>query len=291
MGRWIAIVALVFVVFGACTTLPPEETVTFNEEYVVNGPAMFENRIEISTRGEGNEYMVGIRAVSDDAGYIYYASRQDIDRELGEIREFGDIYRLDFETLELTPVTDSQARQEAAEQFSSYREFSYRKPTDEGLLSGLLGVGKIAYERNYNFEIVPDGDGGAGDGGALPVALSWVYDEDPVRLVLRFGRGRGSTRSSFPPEIFDLQNVGEPGYWRTLSAMRYRAATGHVTFFDSIVDLNERRRIRLIENTPTDEYVETIALSPSWTRMMVLYWKYRETKYLSVLEVTPPGDR
>jgi hypothetical protein len=70
--------------------------------------------------------------------------------------------------------------------------------------------------------------------------------------------------------------------------MRYRAATGHVTFFDSVVDLDEGRRIELIAGEP-DYYLETIAMSPSWERMMVLYWKYRETKYLSVLEVNPPA--
>jgi hypothetical protein len=69
--------------------------------------------------------------------------------------------------------------------------------------------------------------------------------------------------------------------------MRYRAETEDATFFDSIVDVDEGRRIRLIENAPSN-YIETVAMSPSWERMLVLYWKYRETKYLSVLELNPP---
>jgi hypothetical protein len=95
---------------------------------------------------------------------------------------------------------------------------------------------------------------------------------------------------SFPPEIFDLSHVGEPAFWRVLSAMRYRSETGHVSFFDSVVDLETEDRIRLIENAP-DEYIETVAISPEWDRMMVLYWKYRETKYLSVVELDPPPAR
>jgi hypothetical protein len=227
--------------------------------------------------------MVGIRAVSDETGYLYYASRQQIERERARVREFGAIYRVDLETLELTPVEDQVEREEAIERFASYRDFRYDEPDDEGLLSGLTRVSKIAYQRDYRFDLAAD----TGD-ETLPVALRWVYDEDPRRLFLQFGRGRSGHRATFPPDIFNLENVGEPDYWRTLSAMRYRAATGHVTFFDSVVDLDEGRRIELIAGEP-DYYLETIAMSPSWERMMVLYWKYRETKYLSVLEVNPPA--
>ncbi|MFP4567175.1 MAG: hypothetical protein ACLFNX_11800 [Spirochaetaceae bacterium] len=269
-------------VLASCATVPPEERITFNDTYLENGPRMFTRRVEVSTRGEGNEYMVGIRAVSDSTGYLYYASRRHIERERAHIREFGDIYRVDLDTLELEPVVDDAARAEAIAAFSSYRDFRYHEPTDEGLLSGWSRVSKIAYQRTYSFDLVSDSGG-----ERLPVALRWVYDEDPLRLLINFGRGRSAHRASFPPEIFDLSNVGEPDYWRTLSAMRYRADTGHVTFFDSIVDLDGGRRIRLIEDAPSN-YVETIAMSPSWERMLILYWKYRETKYLSVLEVTPP---
>ena len=276
-----ALVALA--ALASCATVPPQERITFNETWIEDGSRMFTERVEVSTRGEGNEYMVGIRVVSDSTGYLYYASRQQIDRERAHIREFGDIYRVDLDTLELEPVVDEAARADAIAEFASYRDFRYHEPTDEGLFSGWSRVSKIAYERTYSFELVSDTGG-----ERLPVALRWVYDEDPRRLLINFGRGRSAHRASFPPEIFDLSNVGEPDYWRTLSAMRYRADTEHVTFFDSIVDIDDGRRIRLIENAPSN-YIETIAVSPSWERMLVLYWKYRETKYLSVLEVNPPG--
>jgi hypothetical protein len=280
--RLVAIAAAALAL-AACTTVPVEQRITFAEDYIVDGPRMFTDRIEVSTRGEGNEQMVGIRAVSDETGYLYYASRQQIERERARVREFGAIYRVDLETLELTPVEDQAGREEAIERFASYRDFRYDEPDDEGLLSGLTRVSKIAYQRDYRFDLAAD----TGD-ETLPVALRWVYDEDPRRLFLQFGRGRSGHRATFPPDIFNLENVGEPDYWRTLSAMRYRAATGHVTFFDSVVDLDEGRRIELIAGEP-DYYLETIAMSPSWERMMVLYWKYRETKYLSVLEVNPPA--
>lgn len=286
-GRLPGLAGAIIVVLGlaSCTTLPPEERITFNDAYVRNGPAMFTERTEVSTRGKGNEYMIGIRAVSNSTGYLYYASRQDIDRERAEIREFGDIYRVDLDTLEVTPVEAESERAEAIAQFASYRDFRYDKPDDDGLLSGWMGVSHIAYERDYTFELEAD------SGGArLPVALRWVYDEDPLRLLIRFGSGRSGHRVSFPPDIFDLENVGEPDFWRTLSAMRYRPESAHVTFYDSIVDLEDGSRIPLINDAPGD-YVETIAMSPSWDRMMVLYWKYRETKYLSVLDVTPPQAR
>jgi hypothetical protein len=270
---------------AGCATAPPQQRITFNEQYVNNGPLMFTSRTEVSTRGEGNEYMVGIRAVSDSTGYLYYASRQQIDRERARIRQFGDIYRVDLDTLEVTSVEDAGEREEAIAHFSSYRDFRYRKPTDEGIFGSFGRISKIAYERNYAFDLISDDDN-----ELLPVALRWVYDGDPIRLILRFGEGRRAPRISFPPDIFDLSNVGEPDYWRTLSAMRYGASSGHATFFDSIVDVEEGRRIRLIENAPHD-YIETIAMSPSWERMMVLYWKYRETKYLTVLEVTPPSPQ
>jgi hypothetical protein len=276
-------IAAAALALAACTTVPVEQRITFAEDYIVDGPRMFTDRIEVSTRGEGNEQMVGIRAVSDETGYLYYASRQQIERERARVREFGAIYRVDLETLELTPVEDQAGREEAIERFASYRDFRYDEPDDEGLLSGLTRVSKIAYQRDYRFDLAAD----TGD-ETLPVALRWVYDEDPRRLFLQFGRGRSGHRATFPPDIFNLENVGEPDYWRTLSAMRYRAATGHVTFFDSVVDLDEGRRIELIAGEP-DYYLETIAMSPSWERMMVLYWKYRETKYLSVLEVNPPA--
>jgi hypothetical protein len=276
-------VAGVALTLGACATVPIEERIAFNEEFVPNGQTMFSDRIEVSTRGEGNEHMVGIRAVSGSTGYLYYASRQQVDRERARIREFGDILRVDLDTLELTAVNDPAERDEAIARFASYRDFRYDEPDDEGLFSGLTRVSKIAYERDYTFDLESD-DGDA----TLPVALRWVYDEDPRRLLVRFGEGRSGHRASFPPDIFDLENVGEPDYWRTLSAMRYRADTAHVTFFDSIIDLEEGRRIELIAGEPS-YYVETVAMTPSWERMLVLYWKYRETKYLSVLEVNPPS--
>jgi hypothetical protein len=277
----LAALAAVLVLSG-CATVPPEQRITFNEDYVNNGPVMFTSRTEVSTRGKGNEYMVGIRAVSDSTGYLYYASRQQIERERAAIREFGDIYRVDLDTLEVTRVDDPGEREEAISRFSSYRDFRYREPTDEGIFGGFGRVSKISYERSYSFDLLSDG----GD-ERLPMDLRWVYDEDPVRLILRFGEGRRAPRMSFPPDIFDLSNVGEPDYWRTLSAMRYRASSGHATFFDSIIDVEEGRRTRLIENAPKD-YIETVAMSPSWERMMVLYWKYRETKYLSVIDTSPP---
>jgi hypothetical protein len=277
-----AVALAALVVLASCATVPPEERITFNTTYIEDGSQMFAERVEVSTRGQGNEYMVGIRAVSDSVGYLYYASRQQIDRERAHIREFGDIYRVDFDTLEIEPVVDEAARAGAIAEFASYRDFRYHEPTDEGLFSGWSRVSKIAYERTYSFELVSD----TGE-ERLPVALRWVYDEDPRRLLLNFGSGRSAHRVSFPPEIFDLSNVGEPDYWRTLSAMRYRGGTGDATFFDSIVDVDGGRRIRLIENAPSN-YIETIAMSPSWERMLVLYWKYRETKYLSVLELSPP---
>lgn len=284
-AQQLAGVLIVAVGLASCTTLPPEERITFNDAYVLNGPAMFSERTEVSTRGEGNEYMVGIRAVSDATGYLYYASRQDIDRERAEIREFGDIYRVDLDTLQVTAVDTQAERTEAIAQFASYRDFRYDKPDDDGLLSGWMGVSHIAYERDYTFDLAADRSA-----DRLPVALRWIYDEDPRRLLIRFGSGRSGHRVSFPPDIFDLENVGEPDFWRTLSAMRYRPESAHVTFYDSIVDLEDGTRVRLIDDAPGD-YIETIAMSPSWERMMVLYWKYRETKYLSVLEVTPPQAR
>lgn len=275
-------VLLLGLLLGACATAPPEQRITFNDELVQTGSRMFDRRVEVSTRGEGNEYMVGIRAASDSTGYLYYASRQQIDRERARIRSFGDIYRVDMDTLEVVPIETEDERTEAIDRFSSYRNFRYHEPTNEGMFSSWIGAGKLTYERTYSFELRAD----QGD-VRLPVALRWVYDRDPRRLILRFDNGGNAVRVNFPPEIFDLSNVGEPDYWRTLSAMRYRAASGHVTFFDSVVDLNEKRRIPLIKNAPGG-YIETIAVSPSWQRMLVLYRKYRETKYLAVLEITLP---
>ncbi|NBF41694.1 MAG: hypothetical protein GVY14_14895, partial [Spirochaetes bacterium] len=169
---------------SSCATVPPEERITFNTTYIEDGSQMFAERVEVSTRGEGNEYMVGVRAVSNSTGYLYYASRQQIDRERAHIREFGDIYRVDLDTLELEPVVDEAARAEAIAEFASYRDFRYHEPTDEGLLSGWSRVSKIAYERTYSFDLVSD----TGE-ERLPVALRWVYDEDPRRLLLNFGSG------------------------------------------------------------------------------------------------------
>ena len=276
-------VATLLLLLSACATVPPEQRVTFNGEFVENGSRMFDRRIEVSTRGEGNEHMVGIRAISDSTGYIYYASRQQIDRDRGRIRRFGDIYRVNMDTLELVRLEEESERAEAIDHFASYRNFTYHEPSDEGLFSSWIGAGKLAYERTYSFELLADHNE-----ERLPVALRWVYDRDPRRLALRFDGDTGSVRVNFPPEMFDLSNVGEPDYWRTLSAMRYRAASGHVTFFDSIVDLTEGQRIPLIENAPRG-YVETIAVSPSWQRMLVLYRKYRETKYLSVVDLNAPS--
>ena len=110
-------------VLAGCATVPPEQRITFNEDYVNNGHVMFTSRTEVSTRGKGNEYMVGIRAVSDSTGYLYFASRQQIERERAAIREFGDIYRVDLDTLEATRIDDPGEREEAISGFASYRDF------------------------------------------------------------------------------------------------------------------------------------------------------------------------
>lgn len=277
-----ALAPLLALLLGACATAPPEQRITFSEEFVENGSRMFDQRTEVSTRGEGNEHLVGIRAASESTGYLYYASRQQIDRDRARVRRFGDIYRVELDTLEVVEITEERERAEAIEHFSSYRNFRYHEPTNEGLFSSWIGAGKLAYERTYSFDLVADHHD-----KRLSTILRWVYDRDPRRLILRFESDSSSARHNFPPEIFDLSNVGEPDYWRTLSAMRYRATSGHVTFFDSVVDLNEGRRIPLIDNAPSG-YIETIAVSPSWQKMLVLYKKYRETKYLTVLDINPP---
>jgi hypothetical protein len=86
--RLVAIAAAALAL-AACTTVPVEQRITFAEDYILDGPRMFTDRIEVSTRGEGNEHMVGIGAVSDETGYLYYASRQQIERERARVREFG----------------------------------------------------------------------------------------------------------------------------------------------------------------------------------------------------------
>ncbi|MFP3959417.1 MAG: hypothetical protein ACLFUX_04535 [Spirochaetaceae bacterium] len=271
-----------FVAIASCRTVPLEERITFNDRYITDGTRMFTERTEVSTRGRNNEHMVGVRAVSESTGYLYYASRQQIERERARVREFGEIYRVDLDTLEIVLVTDPAERDAAIEEYSSFHDFRYHEPRNSGILGDWVPAARLTRERRYSFRVRDDLES-----GSLPVAVQWVYDREPRRLLLRFGEGDRAVNVRFPPDLFDLSNVGHPAYWRTLSAMRYRADTGHVTFHDSVIDLHEGRRAQLIGNGPS-RYVEAMAMTPSWERALVLYWKYRETKYLAVIDVEPP---
>lgn len=273
----------------SCASVNPRGHASVNAELLSRGDTLLdsssERRLEDFLQLPDRSHLVALEMTSDSEVLLAYAPQSQLDRESARVRGISALYRLDPDTGTLVELDHREVGDDVAPHSSPrYREFRDRTPEEQTWFEEAIRINPEEWERRYTFLL--DGPEGT---PPLPVRLRAYYGRGPHYLDVSFlDPGSGQRRRwRLRLVTIDLERGVTPRLMRHLSAMRWDGER-YVTFLDSIFDLQEDQRHRLVEDVPSS-YVDLVTVDESWEHAVVFYGGTRIAREVAVSPLLLPG--
>ncbi|TVR75000.1 MAG: hypothetical protein EA427_00500 [Spirochaetaceae bacterium] len=276
------------IALSACASLRPAEEAVTHPAFLPGGEGIFREEgpgpVEGLLQLPDRSHLVALEVISESEILLAYAPQSHLDRESARAHRISALQRLDPAEGTVEVLDPDGLAGGAHLPAPRYRDFRDRTPEEQTWFEGALVINPEEWERRYTFLLEgPEGS------PALPVRLRAHYGRGPRHLDVTFIDPGSGDRQNWRIRLvtLDMERGVTPRLIRYLSAMRWDGER-YVAFLDSIFDLEEGTRHRLVDGVPTT-FVELVAVDEHWEHAAIVYGGTRVSREVAITPLALPA--